>query len=439
MENTFVNILAEKLGGIENIKEVFIPGDGEITNINDIRAVLKEYLFNDYYNNSDSILTIDSIYDLLDDFQTDLFNVLTTQWLVTKGVITGTFPKRIAKYFKQKNISLDSKILGKIGDLAKNSANIDTEKYYIDITNDFNWRDGDFGDDGSCFWGGRSGARKLLKENGGYALRYYEKIDDNFRGMGRCWFYPINNENIVIFNQYPSNFKLVKSARILSTLTGYNYQKCYLENNGGSVGLIYINNGSGYVLSKEPMEENSDFDLNIDTKDYKICDNCGEQFEEEEMFYISGVYVCEYCRDDESYICDYCENEFLNYIDESFTTFDDQVLCPRCTRNHTWTCEICNNIFSDNATDHNINGYYICEDCLENHTWECINCGNIFTDRTDMYTVEDYPICEDCFMDHTWVCDNCGEIFLNSTESHIHDGNIYCENCYQNILKEEEE
>ena len=74
------------------------------------------------------------------------------------------------------------------------------DDYCIDYTTCFDWTAGDYGDDGSCFTsrgGCRRGALCIIRDNGGYAIRFYKGGE----GSGRAWVVPYN-DSWVLFNAY---------------------------------------------------------------------------------------------------------------------------------------------------------------------------------------------------------------------------------------------
>jgi len=78
-------------------------------------------------------------------------------WVVEKdesgNKCVGTFPKRFARHAKKAyNWKVEPKQMAELGNLARRHT-IETQTVVFDITQNFNWRRGDYGDPGSCFWG----------------------------------------------------------------------------------------------------------------------------------------------------------------------------------------------------------------------------------------------------------------------------------------------
>ena len=83
-----------------------------------------------------------------------------------KGEFVGTLPKRLAKYAHKQGSKLSESLLSQVGSAmaayAGKSSEFDLEicKY----THATDWRDGDFSDSGSCYWGGNSASRPSMME-----------------------------------------------------------------------------------------------------------------------------------------------------------------------------------------------------------------------------------------------------------------------------------
>ena len=99
-------------------------------------------------------------------------------WVVTKDQsghkIVGTFPKRAARWLKKEwNLKLTTQHVAEIGNIAR-AHTIETERVLFDLTQDFDWSRGNYGDPGSCFWGDYNHSRtEVLPSLGAYAIRFY--------------------------------------------------------------------------------------------------------------------------------------------------------------------------------------------------------------------------------------------------------------------------
>lgn len=161
--------------------------------------------------------------------------------------------KRMAKYMKDtRNITLTAEEKGELGDMVGSVMN-HAHEYVWDIDDMLDWGSGDFGDGGSCFWGDRRGARRVMRDNGGMALRCYE----NGAGVARAWFTEVVSEEepnlfgdergevFVLFNGY--GYSTHEMALLLANIVAGSARKIALENNGYKYGLVYINN-FGYLI-----------------------------------------------------------------------------------------------------------------------------------------------------------------------------------------------
>lgn len=193
----------------------------------------------------------------------------------------GSLPKRIESWFyKEYKIKLDPKILSNLGNIARATIPKD-QVYYFDITKDFNWKAGDFGDPQSCFFGpsgpeynpvnmqnsGKFYAIRFFKKmpkNASFTLldvdKYYEDEDTYYIGISRSWMgdSPKAGSSLkVIFNGYG-----------LTTLQISNIMADYLEAATKKVYIgdtdLYIN-GDGYVIGdKKDVDKFGDrFNLNF--------------------------------------------------------------------------------------------------------------------------------------------------------------------------------
>jgi len=147
----------------------------------------------------------------------------TRSWVVKKGVLVGTFPKRVAHWFyKSHKLKLPQEKVAEIGRLARNGMP-NGHSLRFDTTTSLDWNVGDFGDDGSCFWGSLSWCRNLLQGNRAFAVRTYTKSG---HGSGRAW--GIEHEGgVVLFNAYGR--PLLVFARLVAEQLGLTYRQVDLK------------------------------------------------------------------------------------------------------------------------------------------------------------------------------------------------------------------
>lgn len=306
------------------------------------------------------------------------------QWVIQKGKYAGTLPKRIAAfYFKQHSLSLDPQFLGMIGEVAK--ANIDRgEEFTLDFTNKFDWRDGDFGDYGSCFWGDRRGARLSLQDEGGLAVRFWCKLDeldetrkkfrrehdyhlsepteDGYVGIARAWVLPERmGMPVLVFNGYgfSGNATLI-IARLVATWAGHDYKKLVLYNNGDAHGDFWINGGTstaaydghgygdtgvGYAISTPQILDGlTDLDLRIPEWEW-TCVKCRRSFTDTQDLHPAPDHednevehrYCGRCFRLSWLYCDRCGR--AEHADHAVRTHGN-IYCAQCIETMP-TCPIC--------------------------------------------------------------------------------------------------
>ena len=197
---------------------------------------------------------------------------ISPDWVITKGEIAGTFPKRLAKICKQRwGITLDNKILGKVGNIAQKFTLNRT--YFVEFSRDFNWTPGEFGDKNSCFFGVSSYQRTRIKLLGGYAMKVYNEDESP---LGRAWILPYdkNERNFLVFNSYNTrNYNLIFFARLLTIHLGGIYEMI-----PEAIPGIYTNGEYFYFITTEGIE----FSL-VELEKYLdsnliFCPSCNKSF-----------------------------------------------------------------------------------------------------------------------------------------------------------------
>jgi hypothetical protein len=182
-------------------------------------------------------LNID-FYDYLD------YNDFDWSWSTRQG----TLPKRIKSIlYKRFDYSLKSSELSSLGNFCQERLE-KSATYIFDITREFDWYPGDFDDDDSCYFHSKAGARQMIYDNGGYAIRFYNNLNSKKVGCGRTWLIPVlEHKYWVIFNAYGS-YALRDYANMLSKWTHLISKEVDLVNNGSPVNMLWINNGKGFIL-----------------------------------------------------------------------------------------------------------------------------------------------------------------------------------------------
>ena len=354
------------------------------------------------------------------------FGTIGNDWLVTDKTkpTVGTFPKRVAKAVKRVlGVDMDSKIMGVIGDTARNYCPKITT-HYVDFTQRFNWKAGDFGDIGSCFWGERSDAIDMMTDNGFWAMRFYD-ADSN--GIGRCWLYPVNT-GAILFNKYPTDTKLQATARVLAFMTGLYYQTVdHLSNKEDTCGELYINGGKGqFVGEQEHADSYLIFDFGIDEPDddddLVICEICGDSHPTNNSHDIENLgWVCPSCFEQKFTRCEDCDTVIR--IDLSYE-MAGRTVCESCADDYV-TCDGCGDVFHADVIDCIACRNY-CSGCYDKYIRICDCCGERCLED-DMIS----GMCDDCACDHT--CHDCGEV---STFIRIgQDNKFRCDGCHKKYME----
>lgn len=300
------------------------------------------------------------------------------KWLVTKGQYAGTLPKRIASYsWKTYKKKLNTKILGEIGDLAKKHIQGSQIELYFDATKNLGWDDGDFGDEGSCYWNDYTHARDVISQHG-LAIRTWSNEWAN--GLGRCFMLPWSGHP-VLFNSY-GPLSLVSTARILATFFGASYKR--LTNVYGR--SLYINGGSGYMLGPSSilgeLDENHQINWSLEAeyiydRDSQECENCGRVMHGDDQVFVDRLGVC--CCECATY-CEKCSEgtlrENLATVHNAYYSYS-QEWCTYCRDNAAGVCDWCNEYYHQDYMVE-VESTYYCTDCADERATQCKECSEYF-------------------------------------------------------------
>ena len=280
----------------------------------------------------------------------------------------GKWPKRFAKWYKDAyRCKLSNDILGKIGDIAVRS--IGDKEYVWDVDYQIGWDAGDFGDNVSCFWTTNRGAKDMLRDNGGFALRLWEPERIYF-GMARCWCFDLHEDLHVVWNGY--GIGTWEIARLAATIVGGISEKIPLMNNGDSSGTLYINgtgSGIGYLVGtqeaidarKERRKHPEYVDLKWEDQDEHrmYCTHCNEVVYEDDAYYIDDDTLCDRCCDGHTAICEHCGER--RWTDD-MSMFGNDYYCEYCFERYFTYCDGCSEVISRDDTQERNDRWY-CEDC----------------------------------------------------------------------------
>lgn len=358
-----------------------------------------------------------------------------------RGEYVGTLAKRIGKFVYQNGGKLTSDCLGAIGSLAGEH----TPKaltYYYDLVDDFDWCAGDFGDDGSCFFGGcRDSAREAMREAGALALRLYSSLEGV--GTGRGWLMPNKPDwsiqhnddsksdcadSWVLFNVYgPTSYAVC--ARILSTIGKCSYRQVDLRNEGCRDGHIWINSSGWLIGAEENINGVSAIDMNAPGG--ARCADCNDIIDGDGVYVESIGTICECCA--ENYFHCSCCDEMHHHDceNEVFRDGCEEYVCDSCRDEHYSHCDDCGRYHHDNDTE-DCSGSMVCYKCrTESGNYVCCEeCGEwMHIDYS--VCLEDEWLCESCAGDREYFsCDCCGENVNGEPVKRL-DGQSYCEECHK--------
>jgi hypothetical protein len=314
-------------------------------------------------------------------------------WMVDKGKYSGTWAKRYSSLvWQQFHCRPPENLVAKLGEILSRFANCE-QQYTVDVTNDFDWTPGTFGESsGSCWWGEWNHARTGLQSNGGLALRFYHS---NGKGSGRCWIYP-EKDRLYIFNAYhKDDLSLYNMACLLSTHMGLSYKKVNLE-----IPRAYINGDCGFcvapadIISQIGRDECCQLDFADEEEDLYECEDCGRTHPDG----WEGWYYC-------------CGNR----------------ICERCYENHYFTCQNCGDIYGNDDHLEDNDGNFYCQNCFDDKFVSCSECSTAI-EISDAIEVDGNQYCDSCAPDK---CDECGERNFDLTDG-------LCSDCFDKKESEDD-
>lgn len=231
-----------------------------------------------------------------------------------KDKLRGTFPKRISQYMAiEYEVKLTPDDMNLIGNQVARHCDPETT-WYFDFTSHFNWERGDFGDDGSCFWGDRISNKNLMEYNNYQAVRFFSEPKINSygpkvrNGLARAWVTPIgitpDNRypgSIIIFNGYAKRGTPLDTrgiGRVLATYFNVYYRWVRIVNHGSATGTLWLNgwrdlnNGgqAAWGMMLGPYDVIGDINFvdfktrQVRTRGLVACDHCGNQIREQDTY-----------------------------------------------------------------------------------------------------------------------------------------------------------
>lgn len=244
-------------------------------------------------------------------------------WKTDSGTYRGKFTKRVQQYYhKAHGIRMPESFLEVVGNEARAHAT-DGLEYIFDFDDEFDWQDGDFGDGGSCYWSDYAGARLMLRNNGAYAIRFFDEAGE---GYARAWVVPIDDGKYIVFNGYglqPDSTLAI--TQILANWLGLGYRRIDIR----APHMLYINGNRGYVIG-HPDATQDFWRHYINWETVHECYDCGVEILDTEAYHGTDDYVyCGDCFYERFAICDNCGE--TDYAEDMYSTENlDGLLCEYC-------------------------------------------------------------------------------------------------------------
>jgi hypothetical protein len=250
--------------------------------------------------------------------------------------------------------------------------------------NSFDWEAGDFGDRGSCFWGGRNEARTIMENHSAWALKVYREGTatlDNGDGVGRAWvaFDEVCEDSILLFNGYGPNVwgdQTLYLGQLISQWLGteYTYKKISLRNNGDACGTLYINNSCGILIGRKgEIEDYDEYDFHWQDDVIGTCEVSGELiFEGDDYIEVDGAYYLEGYYDSSQFRrCEHCGD--IGNIDNMFSVDEwDTCYCNDCIEEVAISCGCCDEWTLEENTQYvDGEGFSVCDSCFDTQIEEC--------------------------------------------------------------------
>jgi hypothetical protein len=323
----------------------------------------------------------------------------------------GKFPNRVEQWIRQRGWpKLTAEEKSAIGDIVSRHR-MQAGPVYFDFTNHFNWNAGDFGDCGSCFWGGNAEARPALQAAGAFAIRIYDPacagdLKAGYRsglGIGRAWIVPQGDYHI-LFNGYMDHRLYGRShtdditfvlGQLYAMFMQEEYRLIELCNFGDTGGTIYINGGRGMAIGPADVLEyihRVDLEIEIDD-DMTVCHECGDECEDNHYTMHNGHTICGYCYEQSAGTCEWCEEIFW---DDDLTPVGDAYYCNRCLARQCTLCPECHTWYPNDEV-REVQGDYLCDSCFEAVTGDCSDCGKRFYSGNLVEAKDGRLFCEDCW------------------------------------------
>lgn len=377
------------------------------------------------------------------------------EWKVAHGTYAGTLSKRIQSFvYKTWDRKLTDEVVTAIGNKA-NQHTLNARSFIFDFDHDLDWKAGDFGDNGSCFWSEKTYVLPTLQHFGGLSVRLYSQQPrtDAYVGVGRALILPwIKNDikgyspdkwsqpdGLFVFNGYGKDqvnygesssgqkygrMQVLDYARLLALFFGVSYQRVRLAVNSSTASPLYVNNDGNAILVG-PADEIGPFKPTgpLGNKRYNLFD---VKWSKEEMSRF--LKRCENC---EKVITPNGRGTTRKEVQGP----DGRFYCESCLKSIFIPCGGCGNLLNSKVDGNRVQahalqavpgqtnrGYlYLCGDCRPRLTFKCVSCRAIHhvSDKTDYHIPNGgrQPkrvfVCPSCARDkiHVSNCPSCSRAY----------------------------
>lgn len=170
--------------------------------------------------------------------------------------------------------------------------------FLFDITDDFSWKSGEFGDDGSCFFNNPS-IFPIFRENGGMAIRFYSGSAKSPKGASRALVAPTTYGDVpMVFNAYGASLK--QFMQRIKAITDGEADVRMVKATGVSpvtvnlsTALLVAYEGSKPELVRLPVK------LPLDPEIKFRCGECGNRYDLRNLTIVPATRkrVCQPCLD----------------------------------------------------------------------------------------------------------------------------------------------
>ena len=362
----------------------------------------------------------------------------SSEWLITnknedEGRV-GTMPKRIGKWlYKGYQKKISSAFMAEIGNIAR-AHTIKEDIFIFDITQQLDWNAGDFGDDGSCYFGGEyNHSRVGLIDAEQYALRLFRNKEEKVKIShvraipNRTWLCRSKSINVSYDKSTRKcsclycraahtsiQFDLDKHGKILWKEDVITYRTYPLGAGYGRAWLVEQDNNliTFNAYGQYQLMQISRILSTIMGKSYRktAVDHHG-----------GGLYL----NGDGCVIG--TDTQDLKHITLTFPVYVTEPMC---------TCSMCGEEMPEDDALWFIDAL-MCVDCYNDNVSNCGHCEEAVWNN-DTYNVGYETYCQTCYTDQTGECAECHEQFINDELHEIDklDG-WYCGDCVQSIKIEQ--